>query len=871
MPLLQYARYRDIAAELANVDSEVIVASAGLASAIQWRAAALGGRPVSLKISTLDTFARRLLNDSGEYPRVATEVERHLAMRSAASTVDDPMMSTRGIVTMLERSYRDIRDSGVKPVVRNPILNQVWRAYEQIIAALPAVDPADLLERAAERVGRANVAPQIVAGFYDMTGVQKKLLSALSAAGKVQAIYVPIGEGDAYAFASRFIEGQPAAAVLHFKRPQASAKAYANNAMEIRDVCAAVRELLDRGTAANEIGIVARSLDPDDIRLLQRFSAEHGFNITARNDLSLNAHRIGRGVAAILRGEFTRATVVDILRDGYIARERIGIDHLDIATRQVRVHRDDAALESYRKIVAELEGMSSQPLDRIAAKFLVETELDLAAAQAFDDLAALLGRWKQKVDRETIIELVRDTELLQRHPANGNPVIWAGDVMKFRGRAFEHLFVIRAQESTLPQRRVGDPLLPDAERRRLGVREIGDGREEERLLFQLLLDGASTSVQFSFASSDAFGKSLRPSRMLRNLPTLSPRERVAEGRVRGVNHDRQLALFARAGTRSSFDGYLPGEKMYTLIINELQAISPTDLETFGECPQKFLLRRILGAQDYDDPTRELQMHPRDKGKLDHTVLERFYRSLTAFPPPDARSRLERIIDEVFAEEEERVPAFNRVMRAIERRATKRHLHAFVAADIEDLTSTGLRPKYVEYKFGPKFLRRTGSVDHEAPFILSAHDVTIRVEGSIDRIDEGADTLRIVDYKSGKALRHKDLAERIHSGTRLQLPLYAMAVAEFFDATNVSGAIKPLMPGTKAEKLQFELGETEERIRETLDLFVAAMLGGRFPAFPDDDACKYCPAKHSCRTKHSDAETRALAEYEDPRQLLESQP
>ena len=71
--------------------------------------------------------------------------------------------------------------------------------------------------------------------------------------------------------------------------------------------------------------------------------------------------------------------------------------------------------------------------------------------------------------------------------------------MKFRGRSFEHLFVVRAQETTLPQRRVDDPLLPDSERRQLGVREIGDGRDEERLLFQLLLDGASTSVRFSSA------------------------------------------------------------------------------------------------------------------------------------------------------------------------------------------------------------------------------------------------------------------------------------------------------------------------------------------------------------------------------------
>ena len=79
--------------------------------------------------------------------------------------------------------------------------------------------------------------------------------------------------------------------------------------------------------------------------------------------------------------------------------------------------------------------------------------------------------------------------------------------IRFRGRSFEHLFAIRTQDELFPQRRVEDPLLSDADRRQLGIREIGDGRDEERLLFQLLLDGAHDSVRFSFATSDAFGKS----------------------------------------------------------------------------------------------------------------------------------------------------------------------------------------------------------------------------------------------------------------------------------------------------------------------------------------------------------------------------
>jgi RecB family exonuclease len=154
-----------------------------------------------------------------------------------------------------------------------------------------------------------------------------------------------------------------------------------------------------------------------------------------------------------------------------------------------------------------------------------------------------------------------------------------------------------------------------------------------------------------------------------------------------------------------------------------------------------------------------------------------------------------------------------------------------------------------------------------------------VEGSIDRIDEGQDLLRIVDYKSGKALRHVHLAEKIDRGVRLQLALYAMAVAEFFDAKSISGAIKPLVVrGTDPDKLHFQLANAETRLRETLDLFVGSMLRGAFPAFPNDEdkeknfnACKYCPVNHSCRTRHADAERRIVLRQKDPRTLLEELP
>ena len=331
---------------------------------------------------------------------------------------------------------------------------------------------------------------------------------------------------------------------------------------------------------------------------------------------------------------------------------------------------------------------------------------------------------------------------------------------------------------------------------------------------------------------------------------------------------RPLQLLAKSGTRSNFDGYLTAPPPLP------NTISPTQLEDFGECPQKFLLKHLLGARDIDDPDRELQLHHREKGKLDHKILERFYRALALdelaraeqFLPrvePALVARLHALIDEAFDALDLESPPFNKTMRDMERRATKRVLGEFVARDLADLATAKLAPIDFESHFGP--------------FTIDAHGVPIRVEGTIDRIDAGDDArYRIVDYKSGKALRHKDLDAKIDRGVRLQLALYAMAAAERFgaDPARVSGAIKPLVAGgAKPEKYAFVLAEKAPRLRETLELFVAAMIGGAFPAFPNDNddqfnSCKYCPVTLACRTKHDAEERFGVQQLKDPRTLLE---
>ena len=926
MPTVQVSPYREIAravAErlvaaregrdpLAPWDEELIVSSRGMAEAISAEVLARMPRGIAgLQIRFLDELAVALVNDAGQSPRVASETERRLAMRMAIRAIDHPIMDGRGVATMIERSYRDVRDSGLAIAdiatrgLRNPQRTQaILRAfaeYERLIAQQGAIDPADLLAMATRC---APQRPQLLAGFYDMTGAQLRFVRAIF--DHIAAVYVPTD----LPFARPFLD-----AVAGGRLPVASESAADSQAAvfdthpsELRAVCGRVASLLAAGETS--IAITARSFDPYDIRLINRFAAEHGFRTTLADEMPLTAHRIGRGMVTLLRLRdrgFPRGDVLELVRDGLHTQTRINADRADYETRRARVaggtseelaplRNRSQAIDDYIALVRELETLTSTiDLDRLGSLFGVETEQDLAAAEKLDEIAAVFKRARCS-DAPSLIDAIEQCVIpsvardlggrgAMAEPRNPTlpgpsltlgmtPAVWLGDVMRFRGRTFDHVFVVRMQDDVFPQRRTEDPLFPDSDRRLLGIREIGDGRDEEQLLLQLIRDSAS-EVVFTYASGDGFGKVLRPSRYLRNVA--GSRWPVAEVLNRlPATGNRQLQLLAKSGTRSVFDGYIPN------VNATLHALSPTQLEDFGECPQKFLYKHLLGVEDVEHPERELQINHRDKGTIDHRILERFYRATTpdeiaaaaaSLPhiPEAIAERLDAIIDEQFDEHERLVPPFNRTVRGIERRATKRILREFLAADLADLAANDLVPRYFEYRFGAK--HRTAA-DHPEPFIVQAGGVPVRVEGTIDRVDASGSRLRIVDYKSGKALRHHNLSEKIDRGVRLQLALYAMAAAEFFsaDPANVSGTIKPLVTGDPRAKFAFELHEKRDGLLETLEIFVGSIARGLFPAFPNDsdsefNSCKYCPVNHSCRTRHDQEERYAIQQQRDPRTLL----
>ncbi|MEO8217641.1 MAG: PD-(D/E)XK nuclease family protein [Acidobacteriota bacterium] len=916
---------------------------------------------------TPETLARSLVNASGSFPHVATDSERSLAFRVACNEIHHPLTQALGAEALFQRSYRDIRDTDMsvdefearaargRVPLSDPqrILIRIARLYEKYLSQLGALDPADFLSGASELLRRgAPIAPQIVFGFYDLTGVQQSLILALRDAHAIDSIYlpVPLEAGLAlppYSFANRAVtlltSGRDVAAGGPVHLPDIGLREFATPHDEFRETCRAVRRLLDSGVSASEVGIAVRSIEPRDAARLERYAQDFEFALRRRSARPLRSQRIGRSILRLLRlrsEDFPRSRVFQLLRDGFRAGSESdrGIDSLDRLTRRHHVAGGDgesldrtlsglairepesaARLDAYRSIVGDLEQLCapwSEPMSGadwrkvlavLLQRFRLETEEDLAAAaeiEAIGELVANGQRFSESFGTEIIAAAIESADLVEG-PSGLPGEVWFGDVMALRGRSFGHLFLIAVQEDRFPQGRTPDPLLPDRLRETVGLRTIGDGRSEEELLFQLAIDAALESVTLSRARSDGFGKLLRPSVFLQRMarPEAAAEgkpfpESASEKRAR-VMHDpaaaslspalrRRIRLALSTGQASQFDGIIPVDQaLATAIRGRLAATSPTYFEDFGECPQRFLFRRLLHADEIEDPEHEPQLNRRDKGSLDHAILETFYRGLPAASfdeaatrrslPDTTRALLHQAIDREFDRLDEESPPYNETMRRIDRAMTRSALERFVAHDLADLAEQCLRPEWFEYSFGTD---RHGAPDYPNPVVLDLGHEQIGFRGTIDRIDStpGADgpfkRYRVVDYKSARASSYRSLRKKIDSGHKLQLALYAVAIEHTLGLTpeQISGIIKPFIPNGGAEQFGFQLAETRERLIDNLSHFVSAILAGRFPAYPDDEgSCRYCPLNHSCRTRHDTSERRTLRRTESVRDLLAEWP
>jgi ATP-dependent helicase/DNAse subunit B len=606
-------------------------------------------------------------------------------------------------------------------------------------------------------------------------------------------------------------------------------------------VAAQVLGLRAAGTPAEEIAVVYRSL-PAALPGVLRVFAQYGIAVAVERRVALCHTALGRGLLGLARcalldsGEASAEDLLDYLRTpGLLGRPELA-DTLELTVRQeglrtavearartsLRLGELDA-LQSARDPAAELgrqaRRLLAAPHRGMAAVLSPEEELDARALRAWLRALSELQELGVRLTGRELIELLETIQVDASLPETDGAVVLS-EPLAIRARRFAAVIIAGLQEGEFPRTPSPDPFLPDELRRELaassGLRlaQRGDPLERERYLFYAALSRATERVRLSYRSSDEEGNLQLPSPFVDDVAELLAegwferrRRRLLGDVVWAADEaptprelDRARAAAAARSTPGVQSGWAPQLAPSTLThVRHTEVVSAGALETYADCPVKWLVERELRPQRLEpDP------EPMLRGSYMHDVLERVLHELGRAVTPESLPDAIRILDEVVAERPpDTAPGRAEQLRRAAAEAIAADLRRYLRH--EAATGCGWEPFQLELRFG-----FTGDEEGDSiPALqLGEGPGRIAVRGAIDRVDREPGGRRAVvrDYKSGSS-RIEHQAGRWSSERRLQVALYMIAVRELLDLEPVAGLYQPLGGRDLRARGVFVSGET----------------------------------------------------------------
>jgi PD-(D/E)XK nuclease superfamily len=343
-------------------------------------------------------------------------------------------------------------------------------------------------------------------------------------------------------------------------------------------------------------------------------------------------------------------------------------------------------------------------------------------------------------------------------PFDGAPVrgLQVLGFLETRDIKFDRVFLLDANEETLPDTKKEDTLLPFKARRILGLPTYIDRDRLAAYYFETLIRGAK-EVHLFFVENDKKERSRFVEKLLWEMQK-KDRTTETKGYVRTVEYRVRL----RNGG--------PGEIGKTGDMVEYLrrfAYSPTALDTYLSCALRFYYRYVLGIDRKEGISGDIERA--DIGKFVHNAISAYFSTRKGFPlkPEDLGiEEMNRLVDKLFALEYGGDPSGPVYLL---KRQIRRHL-----AD--------LLPGY----YLP--LAREGRL----LVLESEKDVVgglggFKLRGRVDSVEKRGDRTWIIDYKTGaNRNRLKIDFDRLDPGDRgtwsravgsLQLPVYLQMYAQ----------------------------------------------------------------------------------------------
>ncbi|WP_176521658.1 PD-(D/E)XK nuclease family protein [Longimonas halophila] len=658
-------------------------------------------------------------------------------------------------------------------------------------------------------------------------------------------------------------------------------------AEEVRTV---FRDIQQRGLKFDQVEIAFTATDPY-LSIIEQQAQRHGIGITLSTGRHLHETRPGQALLEYLdwlAGPQEAAPFIHMLRAGHLTlRRNKGLTWSDakVATwlaehtykpgvpsllngverriqhAEEQDYTNDAQIGQwkhlYKSLYNLLEDLPSGLSDvRTMAKHC-ETFLTqygptdkpgdpASAALTFDEKARgrilqylnKLKRSEGDVYRDSPIRLadyirtwVREKFIDARHPQPGEVHVVPLQTVGYANRP--HLYVVGMDAESLSVTLSDDPLLSDADRRRLNEHEqitlpltANRRQEEDWRVRQALLrhHGDATFVMHRFdlrSSEERFPSTLylqlrtvvqaalghAPEQhhaltvsdaqdTLDALDAWGLTEQALSDAKRGIEsapdyltrtaphilHGRAAEEACASDEVTAYDGLLqdpPYPKLDLLDPDTDTIASASRLEMFARTPYLYFVKYVLEAEPLDEPALDDEdwLDPLTRGTILHRTYELFLNpedgGLGRMPTLDDEQVLWDAFETAFEEAtQQRGTPPNEQVEAAAREGLRADVNAFLRADAARGTDhPDLEPKRFEWSFGNR------PRDEHPEVELATERGTLRLRGAVDRIDHLNGDALIWDYKTGGMRDYDPLDGLRNKRWSLQWMLYARAVEE----------------------------------------------------------------------------------------------
>lgn len=463
------------------------------------------------------------------------------------------------------------------------------------------------------------------------------------------------------------------------------------------------------------------------------------------------------------------------------------------------------------------------------------------------------------------------------------------DIMNLRGQTFKAIIVLGLNEGIFPTKINEDPVFKDAWRsslQKLGynIKVSAQRYQEEKLFFYFALSSAEQKATLIYQRCDEEGKlkiqsvyltwldkildkaerlslSRRPSQQLLEWYKISPQLLTSKEAAFLASLEGNFTLAASlAGAEEelflqafslSMEGSLGARDLVCKREGPLwqhickKGLSPSALGNMYQCPAKYLFNNIFDREDTLVLQRD-KLDERDRGILNHEILEQFYKYLLSrnlFDKVFAKGALDILqtfIDKNLCDKDYKKYGLYPLLWSVLCKEMAQNLKNFVGQDLARIQKNKQIPSYFEQD-------------------ITCNFEDLKIHGKIDRIDlcEDKTAFGIIDYKNSR--KKSKSAKLIFQEANFQGPFY-------FELAKSMEALSKIQPTVMAyasikevnfKELSYDEYLTLKDTFWTLVKFLETLIKeGLFIINPGKEACKYCSYGDFCRKNHAPSKRRA---------------